>query len=228
MTTQAPGSDLQQLTQTVAVLAEALARSERRHAHLARTLRWGALTLITLFVGAGALLADRFGAAYAQPGGIPQATDAVEALNRINDNLALFGMMGQTLKTAIPAIEKAMMESPDVRKSVEIYLKAQGIDPTPENMMANAGSAIAHSAVTTVVDTVVLMQRIRDDSNEFRDLIGGPGPALRGLERELQLMNLALASVPAMAAQMDFMNRHMASMTHSIGTSMGRMGSWLP
>jgi len=228
MTTQAPGSDLQQLTQTVAVLAEALARSERRHAHLARTLRWGALTLITLFVGAGALLADRFGAAYAQPGGIPQATDAVEALNRINDNLALFGMMGQTLKTAIPAIEKAMMESPDVRKSVEIYLKAQGIDPTPENMMANAGSAIAHSAVTTVVDTVVLMQRIRDDSNEFRDLIGGPGPALRGLERELQLMNLALPSVPAMAVQMDFMNRHMASMTHSIGTSMGRMGSWLP
>jgi len=72
------------------------------------------------------------------------------------------------------------------------------------------------------------MQRIRDDSNAFRELIGGPVPTLRGLEHELKLMNAALTSVPAMAIQMDFMNRNMASMTHSIGTSMGRMGSWMP
>ena len=229
MTTSSPTSDLQQLTQTVATLAEALARSERRHAHLARSLRWGTLALVTLLGGAGALLADRLGVAYAQQvAGFPQAASAVEALNNINQNLALFGMVGDTLGRAVPAIEKAMMENPDVQRSVQVYLKAQGIEQTQENMMANAAPAVIHSAVTTMVDTIVLMQRIRDDSNAFRELIGGPVPTLRGLEHELKLMNAALTSVPAMAIQMDFMNRNMASMTHSIGTSMGRMGSWMP
>jgi hypothetical protein len=222
------GTELEQLTKTVSDLATALAHSERRHAHLARSLRWGALILVTLLVGGTALLVDRFGAVYAQQGAIPEASDAVSALNRINQNLALFGMMGETLQSAVPAIEKAMMENPDVQKSVQIYLQAQGIEPTQDNMMAYAAPAITHSAVTTMVDAIVLMQRIRDDSNKFRDLIGGPGPALRGLERELHLMNVALASVPAMTAQMDLMNRNMATMSYSIGSTMGRMGSWIP
>jgi hypothetical protein len=48
------------------------------------------------------------------------------------------------------------------------------------------------------------------------------------LERELHLMNAAPASVPAMAVQMDLMNRNMATMSYSIGSTMGRMGSWIP
>lgn len=229
MTIPAPNTDLQQLTRTVAALTEALARSERRHAHLSRSLRWGTLALVTLVIGAAALFASRFGVAYAQQaGGFPQATSAVEALNNINGNLALFGMVGDSLGRAVPAIEKAMMENPDVQRSVQIYLEAQGIPVTDENMMANAAPAVIHSAVTTMVDTVVLMQRIRDDSNAFRDLIGGPVPALHGMEREMQAINRALASVPIMAIQMDLMNRNMASMSHSMGSTMGRMGSWLP
>jgi hypothetical protein len=37
-----------------------------------------------------------------------------------------------------------------------------------------------------------------------------------------------MASVPAMAAQMDLMNRNMATMSYSMGSTMGRMGKWMP
>jgi hypothetical protein len=72
------------------------------------------------------------------------------------------------------------------------------------------------------------MQRIRQDSNAFRNVVGGPGLALGAIQHELELMNRALTSVPVMAAQMDVMNRNMASMSHSMGSTMGRMGSWVP
>lgn len=220
--------DLQELTATVAALTEALARSERRHAHIARSLRWGGLILVTLMAGVGALVADRAGLAVAQTGGIPEASAVVEALNRIDQKLALFGMLGETMQQLTPAIAGAMGSNPEVRAAVDDYLRAKKLPLTDDNRRAYTAPVIVNSAVTTMVDAVVLMQRIRDDSNAFRDYVGGPIPALRGLERELSVMNGALASVPSMAVQMDFMNRNMASMTHSIGSTMGRVGTWLP
>ncbi len=221
-------TDLQQLAQTVAALAEALARSERRHAHLARTLRWGTLALVTLVGGAAAFLTNPSGLAFAQQAAFPQAANAVEALNNINRNLAVFGIWGEAMGQVLPAVEQTMQNNPDVQAQVQDYLKAHQINPTRENMMAYAGPAVIESAVTTLVDTVVLMQRIREDSNGLRGLLASPTPVLEGLQQELKLMNGALSAVPAMAIQMDFMNRNMASMTHSMGSTMGRMGSWLP
>lgn len=228
MTTDTQPTDLQQLTATVAALAAALAQSERRHAHLARSLRWGALILVTLVGGATALFVDRLGAAYAQPVVFPQAVDAVQALNNINKSLAMFGMLSDSLGRAMPAIEKAMMDHPDVQKSVEGYLRKQNLPVTQENLMKYGAPAIIQSAATTMVDTVVLMQRIREDSNTFRDLVGGPGPALRGMQQQLEVMNVALAGMPSMAINMDIMSRNIASMTQSMGSTMGRMGSWMP
>ena len=227
MTTATQQTDLQKLTATVATLAAALAQSERRHAHLARSLRWGALILVTLVGGATALFVDRFSAAYAQPV-FPQAIDAVQALNNINKSLAVFGMLSDSLSRAVPAIEKAMMDNPDVQQSVQDYLKKQGLPVTQENLMTYAAPAIIQNAATTMVHTVVLMQRVREDSNGFRELVGGPGPALRGMQQQLQVMNVALAGMPSMAINMDIMSRNIASMTQSMGSTMGRMGSWIP
>jgi hypothetical protein len=42
------------------------------------------------------------------------------------------------------------------------------------------------------------------------------------------LINTALTAVPVMATQMDLINRNMSSMTYSMGSTMGRMGSWMP
>lgn len=228
MSTQTQDIELQQLTATVALLAESLARSERRHAHIARSLRWGGLMLVSLLVAATALVADRTGLAFAAQGDLPETATLVDALNRIDRNLAMFGMMGGVLEQLAPAIGSAISENTDVRATVDDYLKRQSLELTDANRKAYAAPVVVNSAVTTMVDTVVLMGRIRGDSNAFRELIGGPTPALRGLEQELQRLNVALAAVPAMAIQMDLMNRNMASMTHSMGSTMGRMGSWMP
>jgi len=51
-------SDLQQLTETVSRLSEAMAASERRRASMARMVRWIALSVIVMVVGAGYVVSD--------------------------------------------------------------------------------------------------------------------------------------------------------------------------
>ena len=80
----------------------------------------------------------------------------------------------------------------------------------------------------TFVNAGTLINRIREDSDEIRHRTGHVGGPVGAVALELQRMNIALASVPAMVIQMDLMNRNMASMTHSMGSTMGRMGSWMP
>jgi hypothetical protein len=99
---------------------------------------------------------------------------------------------------------------------------------TPEEREAYATQAVVQSVVGTFVDTVVLMQRIRQDSNAFPGYITGPEDVLRGVERQLEVMNRAMASIPTMAVQMDLMNGNMAAMSYSMGSTMGRMGKWVP
>jgi hypothetical protein len=222
-------SDVQQLSQAVAGLAEALARSERRHAQLGRMVRWGVLALIALLAFGSLLVFDRSGVAQAQNAGeFPQAKTAVEALNNINANLMVLGEIGRTLQMLSPAIKQAIADNPEVRQYVQEYFEKNNLNPTPEQQQAYAMQAIAASLVRTGVDGIVLMQRIRQDSNAFRDYIAGPQHALHGVQHELEVMNLAMASVPAMAAQMDLMNRNMATMSYSMGSTMGRMGKWMP
>jgi hypothetical protein len=229
MSTQNLTADVRQLNEAVARLAEALARSERRHAHMARVVRWGVLGIVVLAGFAGVAFTNAIGLVYAaDEEGLPEAANVVQALNNINANLALFGMLGKKVQESVPVIEAAIMENEDVQKYMVSYTEAAGLEPTPENMKSLAPRAVMESSVKTFVDAVVLMQRIRQDSNEFRSVVGGPGPALQGVQEELRLMNAALSSVPAMAAQMDLMNRNMASMTYSMGSTMGRMGSWMP
>ncbi len=225
MSQPASNPDLAQLTQSVAVLAEALARSERRYAQLARVLRWGTLALVTVVSAVGFTAAGRFAPAYAQGAAAPEAAQALE---RIADNLVPIGMLGQALNQASPVIQQALMNNPDVQAQVRDYLKAKGLPDTPENMMANATPAVIEAGLTTLANTVVLMHRIRGDSNAFRDLIGDPAAAIGGVAQELKVMNAALVAVPAMAMQMDLMNRNISAMTYSMGSTMGRMGSWMP
>ena len=222
-------TDLQALTETVRQLQEALQRKERNYEQLAKAIRWGVLGFVVAVVMTGFIISDRIGTAYAQSdAGLGQAQSVVQALNNINQNLAVFGMLGQSLKQAIPAFENAMMKNSDVQKHVQTYLKDQGVDLTENNMRKYATAAIVESAVTTAVHTVVLMQRIREDSNSFHEVVDGSSLALGAIQHELEVMNHALLSVPVMAAQMDMMNRNMASMSHSMGTTMGRVGSWVP
>ncbi len=82
-----------------------------------------------------------------------------------------------------------------------------------------------------IVDAAVLVHRLRRDSDYVRRKIhqvGGPDQVLRGIENELNRLNIAMAAVPAMANEMNVMNRQMSVMSYSVGSTMGRMGSIMP
>ncbi len=89
---------------------------------------------------------------------------------------------------------------------------------------------VVNRTTGTLVDTVVLMTRVRQDPDQFRQWLEGEGlkPVLQAIESELSVLNQAMVSVPAMATQMDVMNRQVVGMNYSVGSTMGRVGSWLP
>ena len=87
---------------------------------------------------------------------------------------------------------------------------------------------VALHASPAIQNGAKLIARLGEDSDAWHNFIVDPSPALTGIQRELGIMNGALHSVPAMVVQMDFMNRNMASMSHSMGSTMGRIGSWMP
>ena len=76
-----------------------------------------------------------------------------------------------------------------------------------------------------------LVHRLRRDSDLLRHTIndiGGPSATLKGIEKELHLMNAAMMSIPVMAGEMGAMNRQMSVMSYSVGSTMGRMGNIMP
>lgn len=102
---------------------------------------------------------------------------------------------------------------------------------SPQEKAQILQGAIVVATGSVLVDAGVLMHRVREDSNLFRGAVesmGGPNELLRGIQNELHAMNMALASVPVMAVQMDAINRNMSVMSHGVGSTMGRMGSWMP
>ena len=152
----------------------------------------------------------------------------MEALNNINGNLMVLGAVGKSLSEFMPAVKQGVMQNEDVQKYVMDYMEENNLNPTPEQQEAIAMKAVVESAVGTFVDAFVLMQRIREDSDVFRAAVIGPEVALEGIGKELHLINGALSAVPVMATQMDLMNRNISSMSYSMGSTMGRMGNWMP
>jgi hypothetical protein len=82
-----------------------------------------------------------------------------------------------------------------------------------------------------IVDMAVLIHRLRRDSDWLREKIldsGSVSAVVAGIASELDELNLAMRSVPFMAAEMNLMNRNMAAMSYSMGSTMGRMGNIMP
>jgi hypothetical protein len=189
----------------------------------------------------------------AQQTGMSPSKSVEEALDRINGNLAVFGMMGQMMysgmseavKEGVTAINTGDRISPlyDLAYySIKGYLEAQGtpsdqidiamIKGVPDEQKQQIVQMSLMKAVGSVlVDAGVLMHRVRQDSDLFRTAvqsIGGPNKLLEGIQGELHMMNGMLASIPVMATQMDAMTRQMGVMSYSVGSTMGRAGSWMP
>jgi hypothetical protein len=88
------------------------------------------------------------------------------------------------------------------------------------------------AAGQTIIDGAVLVHRLRRDSDFLRgkviNQIGGTNDLLQGIKDELGRMNGMLVAIPAMANEMNAMNRQMSVMTHGVGSTMGRMGNMMP
>jgi len=71
-----------------------------------------------------------------------------------------------------------------------------------------------------LVDMGVLMTRVRQDSNAFRKWLveGGNEQVLAQISGELHFLNASIAA----------MVREMSVMSYSMGSTAGRMGSWMP
>jgi type IV secretory pathway VirB2 component (pilin) len=244
------------LHDVVVELGHALAASERRTARLERTIRWGALGVLGILALALTALVEPLGTAVAQQGASPSKS-VEEALDRINANLtgptSTLGMMGQMMYAGINAAvgeaQTALASDNTISPlyglaydSLRAHLEHQGVPPDqidiekikaipPQEKGQVLQGAIVAATGSVLVDAGVLMHRVREDSDLFRSVVesmGGPNELLRGIKTELHAMNLALASVPMMAVQMDRMNRNMSVMSHGVGSTMGRMGSWMP
>ncbi len=123
----------------------------------------------------------------------------------------------------------------------QYYLDEDGHLPQPPGPDASIQEQVAFSmklmqgtlmsAGQAIVDGAALVHRLRRDSDLVRKTVsdmGGPTAALDGIERELQMMNRALISVPIMAGEMGNMSHQMSVMGYSMGSTMGRMGNIMP
>jgi hypothetical protein len=239
------------LEQAVASLRVALQSAENRTARLERLIRWGA-TIFVVFLGMLPMLAYKpSGLAFAQvesgvipPSQAPQidpqndfkrAIDALEnigkKLDSIDKKLAIFGQTEQLVGEFKNSVQQAIMKNDDAWALIESNHKdcKDKLISKEECMMKYAMSDIIGSMVDTTANVMVLVGRVRGDSNLIHEFVGRlNGSLLEGIKSELRLMNTALASVPVMAIQMDAMTRQMGAMTYSIGSTMGRVGSWMP
>lgn len=248
---------IDELQAVVAALGDTLAASEHRSARLERTIRWGLMGILGAIGLTGALILNPFRDAIATDGqqasqSIEQAVDRLTV--SLTGPQSTLGMMGQMMNAGVKAavaesvnaIENDITDTPLYKFSYDslyAYLRdvkhvpEQDIDvdrikaiqqETKEQVMM---FAMMTAAGSVMVDAGVLMHRIREDSNYFRkvlDSIGGPDALLAGIRDELARMNLALASVPIMAAEMNTMTHQMGVMSYSVGNTMGRASNWMP
>lgn len=238
-----------QLSEIEAKLTSALADRERRVLRLERTVRWvgfsivlGALMLFAAFSGgisnALAQLSEN------QDHGMPQAKTTVEALNNINASLEGMRMMSMMMKMGMQAgVTKAMTpppEDPECKDSdtelvYHLYCfnrthtqqRAQGLGVevdqlTLEQRQGFAQEAVMIAAGSVMVDMGILTHRVKEDSDLWRT------SGLQGIREELTKLNHMVTAIPAMANEMNVMNRQMTVMSHGVGTTMGRVGNWLP
>jgi hypothetical protein len=122
----------------------------------------------------------------------------------------------------------------------EFYLNADGAPLTPPGpnaspeeqakYQADVMAATMMAGGQVVVDMAALIHRLRRNSDALRGVISEQpvSKTLAAIQGELRSLNQTLTAVQAMAVQMDIMNRHMATMSYSMGSTMGRMGDFMP
>jgi hypothetical protein len=97
-----------------------------------------------------------------------------------------------------------------------VYEPSQVAEFQPEAFM----QPMLKASSNMLVDLGIVMTRVRQDSNAFRQWLaeGGSERMLGKISGELHFLNASIAA----------MVRDMSVMTYSVGSTMGRAGSWMP
>jgi hypothetical protein len=243
------GIDNQQLAESLAALGDAASRSERRLERFERIFRWGLVAFLICVTVVFAAAFSSMNNAFAQrsPSGqeaLLRGDNVVEALNNINASLESMRMMGMMMRMGMQsAVTEAMTppendpecQDPDTVLVHNLYCFAHAhtqkraealnteIDQlSPEQRQQFAQEAVMIAAGSVIVDMGILTHRIKQDSDFWRT------SGLKGIKDELGKLNHMVTAIPVMANEMTVMNRQMSVMSHGVGSTMGRMGTWLP
>jgi len=216
------------LTETVNTLAEVVVQNQNRYLSLERTFRWAGVALICLtmmvfYIGVNMVSNVQ---AQATTADLKQGQSTLAAAE---DRIAV------TLEKMV-----GMME---------------GMQQVLNMPTSTAADGTKVTVMDDLVDGLVMIHRLRLDSNSLRkdlDIENGTGlfskeniNAMTGIKQALQNIHNALKAVPEMAEQMKIMNAKMNAMpvmaeemrlmsanirvmSYSMGSTMGRMGNFMP
>jgi hypothetical protein len=181
------------MNETVRLLTETLAQSERRTASLERIVRWVVLGIVAGAVLVGAVAFNFIQRAQAQvaPGG---QQSVAAALDRIGDNLQMFGMLQQVMGV--------MTESEDVQYAI---IRDVLVDPERVDELVKTGSLDRDGAIQRAL-TELLDQQDAASPRKAREK--AVDKAVEVAVTQLQLMDQPGMTMPKareMAQQMLFM-----------------------
>lgn len=235
-------ADSPDLTATIDSLHAMLAASERRYASMAKFGRWVAIAFVAFVVLVASVGFNLMNVAQAVngAGGMGQSGDACNpadittmqtqkcALQQVS---TLFMTLNQLMTGMVqtPRVQEWMQDprwSEVLERAKQQFLQ-MGLPEAQAEAMARQvtfGGMVAE----TVVNAGLLVNRIAEDSDAIREATKDRGGPIGAISHELSKMNVVLAAIPAMATEMNVMNRQMSVMAYGVGSTMGRMGNVLP
>jgi hypothetical protein len=114
----------------------------------------------------------------------------------------------------------------------EYFLDDQGnpIDPSTQQGQERLMAATIMAIGQVLVDGGTMLHRLRRDSDRLRGVVASKGliQTMNEVHADLVALNQTLSVVPAMANEMHVMNGSMATMSYSMGSTMGKMGNIVP
>jgi len=212
---------IRQLTENVNALTGALVISERRYQNL---FRWMTMLLVLFLLIVGYLSFDAMSKVQASNIGdtIRSAEEATITMGQILQQVAN-EMQNPEFKETITSLGQLIRNTHQLTQANEfksVLGETKGFIPKIEQIVTNVS---------------ILTQRIKNDSDQLRTLLGsekGSGLLtanhIQDIEAALRLLHHDLKVIPLMAEDMHQMNFKMGVMAHDVDSTMGRAGRMMP
>lgn len=212
-----------QLTESVQALTQAVASSEKRYQRLEGIFRWIGVGVVFLFATTLLTHFEWIDRSHANTNPANTSMPPVTCDTGCDQlmNMAMSSLTPEKFNTIMDGIHNAALMMNRMSKGAT--------DESVQTMMEGIGSA------------AVLMTRLKQDSDVLRAyVLSNPPDSSPGMQQILTQSKVptpsgldALAASPAMYMQrareaLRVMANNLQTMAYSMGSTMGRMGSWMP